>query len=139
MPQATTAHALTELKAKKYGTRTIGDKETAQIIALNSGGFYLAEIVEVTGRTAKQIETCLWNLGAAPRTHKYEQKEVAGWVDRYTGTWDGRPMSFAHIARETGYAVSTIQLAVLRAGVRDRHPAESRRLAWERRKAMRKH
>lgn len=139
MPEATTAPELTELKARKYSTRTIGDKETAQIIALNSGGYYLAEIVEVTGRTSTQIENALWNEGYVIRQHKYEQKEVADFVSRYVGTWDGRPMSFAQIARETGYSVGTIQLAVLRAGVRDRHPAESRRLAWERRKSEVKH
>ena len=139
MSETATAPELTELKARKYTTRTIGDKESEQIVALNNGGFYLAEIVEVTGRTAKQIETVLWNEGHTPRTHKYEQKEVQKWVSMYSGEFDGRPMGFAHIARCTGYSVGTIQLAVLRAGVRDRHPAESRRLSWERRKAEVKH
>ncbi len=138
MTQPTTA-TITALKAKKYATRTIGDKEAEQIIALNSGGYYLSEIASVTGRTEEQIETCLWNLGFSIRSHKYEQKEIATWVAMYQGSHDGRPMGFAHIARLTGYSAGTIQLAVLRSGVRDRHPAESRRLAWERRKKERKH
>lgn len=139
MSETTTAPELTELKARKYSTRTIGDKESEQIVALNRGGFYLVEIVEVTGRTVKQIEAVLWNGGYTPRTHKYEHKEVLEWVSMYSGEYDGRPMSFAHIARHTGYSVGTIQLAILRSGVRDRHPAESRRLSWERRKAEVKH
>lgn len=139
MPQATSAPLGTELKAKKYGTLTIGKKESEQIVALSQGGYYVGEISEVTNRTVSQIETCLWNEGYTPRSHKYEQDEVLTWVAMYTGEHDGLPMTFAEVARQTGYSYGTVQLGVLRAGVRDRHPAESRRLAWARRKATRKH
>jgi hypothetical protein len=123
-----------QLKTKKYQTRKIGDKEIAQIIALNSGGYYAAEIAEMTGRSVDQIETALWNEGITARCHKYEAEEAIKWVQMYTGQYDGEPWSFAEIQRETGYSYGTIQLAVLRAGVRDRHPNESRRLARERKK-----
>lgn len=127
------------ISVAKKTSRAIGSKEAEQIAELCRSGWYLAEIADVTGRTAKQIETVLWNDGLETRSHKYERSEVLEWVKMYEGGYDGIPMSFAAIARETGYCAGTIQLAVLRAGVRDRHPAESRRLAAERRKSMRKH
>lgn len=126
--------ATSQEKPKKYGSRTIGARETEQIVRLSHGGYYAAEIAELTGRTEDQIETALWNEGFAARTHKYEAEEAKKWCEMYTGDYDGTPMCFAEIARQTGYCPSTIQLAVLRAGIRDRHPAESRRLAHARRK-----
>lgn len=135
MPEFSTALKTNELKAKKYTTRTIGKSELEQIVALNSGGWYLGEIAKVTGRTPTQIENALWNEGYSPRSHKYEQVEVKKWVAMYTGAFDGLPMTFAEISRRTGYAYGTVQLGVLRSGIRDRHPAESRRLSWERRRA----
>ncbi len=126
-------------RPKKFSSRTIGDKETAQIVSLNLGGYYASEIAEITGRTEEQIELALWNEGHKARTHKYEVAEVRKWTQMYTGEYDGAPYSFAEIARETGYSYGTVQLAILRAGIRDRHPAESRRLAYQRRKANPKH
>lgn len=126
-------------KAIKYNSKKIGEKETQQILALSQGGFYIDEIAEMTGRTPEQIDTALWNEGYVARAHKYEQAEVAKWVAMYTGQHDGMPMCFAEVARQTGYSTGTIQLAVLRAGVRDRHPSESRSLAHARRRATRKH
>ncbi len=123
-----------QLKTKKFTSRNIGNKETEQIVRLSHGGYYADEIAEITGRTAKQIENALWNEGFVARCHKYEAEEAKKWCEMYEGTHDGTPMCFAEIARQTGYCSSTIQLAVLRAGIRDRHPAESRRLAWARRK-----
>jgi hypothetical protein len=111
---------------------SIGKKELEQIIRLNQGGYYVSEIAEFTSRTTEQIETALWNEGVKPRTHKYEADQVQMWIQMYTGEFDGSPWSFAEIARKTKFAYSTIQLAVLRAGIRDRHPDESRRLAWQR-------
>ena len=128
-----------DIKPKKFTSRTIGDKETEQIVRLNGGGYYAAEIADLTGRTAEQIESALWNEGYAARTHKYEAAEVAGWCDMYTGKHDGLGMCFAEIARQTGYCARTIQLALLRAGLRDRHPTESRRLAGTRRRQSVKH
>lgn len=131
--------SIQELKTKKYSTRSIGDKETEQIVRLSHGGFYLAEIARMTGRTETQIENALWNEGYAARSHKYEAAEAKKWCEMYEGSFDGSKWSFAEIQRETGYAYGTIQLAILRAGIRDRHPTESRRLARERRKATVKH
>lgn len=127
------------LKPKKYSSRTIGDQETEQINRLCHGGYYLSEIAEMTGRTDEQIENALWNEGFVARTHKYEADEVDKWRAMYTGSHDGLEMCFAEIARQTGFCAQTIQLALLRAGVRDRHPAESRRLAGTRRKQNVKH
>ena len=118
---------------KKYKTRQIGQEESEQIVRLNQGGYYLEEICEITGRTAEQIEGVLWNADLRPRTHRYDVAEVSKWVEMYTGAYDGMPMSFAEIQRQTGRSPGTIQLAILRAGVRDRHPSESRRLAHVRR------
>lgn len=129
----------TTLSTKKFESRNIGKKETEQIVRLSHGGYYAAEIAELTGRTEKQIENALWNEGEVARSHKYEAQEAAKWVEMYLGHYDGMPWSFAEIQRETGYSYGTIQLAVLRAGVRDRHPTESRRLARERKKTTRKH
>lgn len=127
------------LKARKFSSTTIGDKEAEQILALNQAGWYVAEIADVTGRTSRQIDSVLVDWGYTPRTHKYEQVVVRDWIGMYDGTFDGLPMSFAEIARRTKYCATTIQIAVLRAGVRDRHPSESQRLAAERRKQTRKH
>lgn len=128
-----------EFKTQKFTSKTIGKKELDQIVRLNAGGFYAAEIAELTGRTVEQIENELWNEGYTVRSHKYEADEAKKWCEMYTGEHDGTPMCFAEIARQTGYCASTIQLAVLRAGIRDRHPTESRRLAHERRKETVKH
>lgn len=130
---------IAELKPRKYTSKQIGSKETEQIVALNNGGYYSHEIADVTGRTKEQIETCLWNEGYAARSHKYEQSEIETWISMYTGEFDGLPMSFAEVARKTGYCATTIQIGCLRRGLRDRHPGESQRLAHARRKAMRKH
>jgi len=128
-----------QLEVKKSSSRDIGPKELEQIVALCRGGWYLEEIASATGRTRKQIENALWNEDWVPRAHKYQRDEVSKWVSMYQGSDGSHPMSFAAIARETGYCAGTIQLAVLRSGVRDRHPAESRRLAAEWRKANQGH
>ena len=94
--------AIQQQKTKKFGSRKIGSKEIEQIVRLSHGGYYAAEIAELTGRTGDQIENALHSQGYTARTHKYEAQEALKWVEMYTGIYDGMPWSFAEIARETG-------------------------------------
>lgn len=92
------------------------------------------------GITQARVEAALAAEGYTPHRFKYPEEEIQGWIQRYTGEFDGTKWSIAEISRKmysrrkVKPAYGTIAMRLMERLGQLRHPIQAQRLAHAKRR-----
>lgn len=109
-------------------------REKDMIVSLFLDGYRPSEIAKNLGRAYLTIATVITDAGYTPERYSYTEKEVALWAAMYDGNDQHELHCVREIAELSECPPSRVHAALLRHGVRMRHPARAIRIAAEKRR-----